>query len=86
MTAAAIKRVKEGIAAAGDVYDGLRLRAVRQIIEKTLNRLEAINQGHSEPKARSGLRRFASPLEARDCDLCLAGWCIDYSSCADWNS
>ncbi|ODH00124.1 glycerol acyltransferase [Nostoc sp. KVJ20] len=51
MTAAAIKRVKEGVAAASD-------RAVRQIIEKTLNRLEAINQGHSEPKASSGLRRF----------------------------
>ncbi|MFW9264512.1 lysophospholipid acyltransferase family protein [Nostoc sp. CALU 546] len=51
MTAAAIKRVKEGVAAASD-------RAVRQIIEKTLNHLEAINQGHSEPKASSGLRRF----------------------------
>ncbi|MGJ5630253.1 lysophospholipid acyltransferase family protein [Nostoc sp. CALU 1950] len=51
MTAAAIKRVKEGVAAASD-------RDVRQIIEKTLNHLEAINQGHSEPKASSGLRRF----------------------------
>jgi 1-acyl-sn-glycerol-3-phosphate acyltransferase len=51
LTAAAIKRVKEGVAAASD-------RAVRQIIEKTLNHLETINQGHSEPKASSGLRRF----------------------------
>ncbi|MDZ7954312.1 1-acyl-sn-glycerol-3-phosphate acyltransferase [Nostoc sp. DedQUE09] len=51
MSAAAIKRVKEGIAAASD-------RAVRQIIEKSLNRLEAISQGHSEPRANSGLRRF----------------------------
>ncbi|OYD95848.1 1-acyl-sn-glycerol-3-phosphate acyltransferase [Nostoc sp. 'Peltigera membranacea cyanobiont' 210A] len=51
MSAAAIKRVKEGVAAASD-------RAVRQIIEKTLNRLEAISQGHSEPRANSGLRRF----------------------------
>ncbi|MEH2045378.1 hypothetical protein [Nostoc sp.] len=58
LTTAAIKRVKEGVGAAGDVYDGLRLRAVRQIIEKTLNRLEAISQGHSEPRANSGLRRF----------------------------
>ncbi|MBD2242760.1 1-acyl-sn-glycerol-3-phosphate acyltransferase [Nostoc sp. FACHB-888] len=51
MTAASIKRVKEGVAAASD-------RAVRQIIEETLNRLEAINQGDSEPRANSGLRRF----------------------------
>ncbi|MEH2214297.1 lysophospholipid acyltransferase family protein [Nostoc sp.] len=51
MSAAAIKRVKEGVAAASD-------RAVRQIIEKTLNRLEAISQGHFEPRANSGLRRF----------------------------
>ncbi|MEH2178343.1 lysophospholipid acyltransferase family protein [Nostoc sp.] len=51
MNTAAIKRVKEGVAAAGS-------RAVRQIIEKTLNRLEAISQVHSEPRANSGLRRF----------------------------
>ncbi|MEH2171706.1 lysophospholipid acyltransferase family protein [Nostoc sp.] len=51
MSTAAIKRVKEGVAAASD-------RAVRQIIEKTLNRLEAISQGDSEPRANSGLRRF----------------------------
>ncbi|MEH1812269.1 MAG: 1-acyl-sn-glycerol-3-phosphate acyltransferase [Nostoc sp.] len=51
MSAAAIKRVKEGVAAAGD-------RVVRQIIEKTLNRLEAISQGYSEPRANPGLRRF----------------------------
>ncbi|MEH2208636.1 MAG: 1-acyl-sn-glycerol-3-phosphate acyltransferase [Nostoc sp.] len=51
MSTAAIKRVKEGVAAAGD-------RAVRQIIEKTLNRLEAIIQGHSEPRANPELRRF----------------------------
>ncbi|WP_322704352.1 hypothetical protein [Nostoc sp. DedQUE04] len=51
MSTAAIKRVKEGVAAASN-------GAVRQIIEKTLNRLKAISQGYSEPRANSGLRRF----------------------------
>ncbi|MBX9255217.1 1-acyl-sn-glycerol-3-phosphate acyltransferase [Desmonostoc muscorum CCALA 125] len=51
LTDATIERVKEGVAAAGD-------RAVRQIIEETLNHLDAINQENSEPRANPGLRRF----------------------------
>jgi 1-acyl-sn-glycerol-3-phosphate acyltransferase len=52
LTAASIKRVQEGVAAAGD-------RAVRSMIEETLNGLEAINQGHQEPRTKPWLRRFA---------------------------
>lgn len=51
LSAATIKRVQEGVAAASD-------RAVRLIIEETLNRLEAINQGDPEPRANPWLRRF----------------------------
>jgi 1-acyl-sn-glycerol-3-phosphate acyltransferase len=51
LTAATIKRVKEGLAAAGD-------RAVRHIIEETLNRLEVINQGHPQPIINGSIRRF----------------------------
>ncbi len=43
--------MQEGVTAAGD-------RAVRQTIEETLNGLEAINQGHQEPRAKAWLRRF----------------------------
>jgi 1-acyl-sn-glycerol-3-phosphate acyltransferase len=50
-TAASIKRVKEGIAAAGD-------RAVRDTIAETLNRLEEINHEHPEPRGKSWLRRL----------------------------
>lgn len=48
---ASIARVKEGVAAAGD-------RAVRQIVEETLNGLEATNQDNSEPRVNGWLRRF----------------------------
>ncbi len=48
---ASIARVKEGVAAAGD-------RAVRQIVEETLNGLEATNQDDSEPRVNGWLRRF----------------------------
>jgi 1-acyl-sn-glycerol-3-phosphate acyltransferase len=51
LTAASIKRVEEGVAAAGD-------RAVRSIIAKTLNRLEAINQKGSAPIVNGQVRRF----------------------------
>ncbi|BAY79490.1 putative acyltransferase (plasmid) [Nostoc linckia NIES-25] len=48
---ASIERVKEGVAAAGD-------RAVRQIVEKTLNHLEATNQEDCEPRVNGWVRRF----------------------------
>ncbi|WP_392531092.1 lysophospholipid acyltransferase family protein [Nostoc sp. C117] len=51
LTDTTIKRVKEGVAAAGD-------RAIRQTIDETLNRLETINQDHSEPRVSPGVRRF----------------------------
>ncbi|MEH2069527.1 MAG: 1-acyl-sn-glycerol-3-phosphate acyltransferase [Nostoc sp.] len=51
LTDASIQRVKEGVAAAGD-------RAVRRIVEETLNRLQAINQQDSQPRVNSWLRRF----------------------------
>ncbi|WGV24674.1 lysophospholipid acyltransferase family protein [Halotia branconii] len=50
LTDATIKRVKEGVAAAGD-------RAVRNTIEEILNRLEAIDQGHPEPRINATVRR-----------------------------
>lgn len=51
LTDASIERVKEGVAAAAD-------RAVRQIVEETLNRLEASNQEGCEPRVNGWLRRF----------------------------
>lgn len=51
LTDAAIKRVREGVAAAGD-------RAVREIIAKTLAGLEARYEGQIEPRVNGGIRRF----------------------------
>ncbi|MEA5620444.1 1-acyl-sn-glycerol-3-phosphate acyltransferase [Cronbergia sp. UHCC 0137] len=47
---AAIKRVKEGLAAASD-------RSVRQTIETVLHQLSSIDQQHSEPRVDSHIRR-----------------------------
>lgn len=51
LTDAAIKRVREGVAAAGD-------RAVRERITKTLAGLEARDEGQIEPRVNAGIRRF----------------------------
>jgi 1-acyl-sn-glycerol-3-phosphate acyltransferase len=51
LTDAGIKRVREGVAAAGD-------RAVREIIAKTLAGLEARAEGQIEPRVSAGIRRF----------------------------
>ncbi|MBD2446688.1 1-acyl-sn-glycerol-3-phosphate acyltransferase [Nostoc sp. FACHB-152] len=51
LDAAAIKRVKEGVAAASD-------RTVHYTIEQALTRLEAINQGHLEHLVNGSVRRF----------------------------
>ncbi|WP_414754596.1 lysophospholipid acyltransferase family protein [Anabaena sp. CCY 9910] len=51
LTTATIKRVREGVAAAGD-------RAVREIIAKTLAGLEARHEGQMEPRVNGGIRRF----------------------------
>ncbi|MFN6572112.1 1-acyl-sn-glycerol-3-phosphate acyltransferase [Dendronalium sp. ChiSLP03b] len=51
LTAASIKRVQEGVAAAGD-------RAVRHTIESILHRLEAIDREHPEPRVHAIVRRF----------------------------
>ncbi|MDB9375148.1 lysophospholipid acyltransferase family protein [Nodularia sphaerocarpa] len=51
MTLTTIKRVEEGVAAASD-------RAVRDTIEKTLHRLEAMAQGHRETRVHAMVRRF----------------------------
>jgi 1-acyl-sn-glycerol-3-phosphate acyltransferase len=50
LTAATIKRVKEGVAAAGD-------RTIREIIAKTLTQLEARTKEHPEPRVSAGIRR-----------------------------
>lgn len=50
LTAATIKRVQEGVAAASD-------RAVREMIAKILSRLEAMSQGHPEPRIHAMVRR-----------------------------
>ena len=50
LTAATIKRVEEGVAAASD-------RAVRHTIEEILPRLEAIAQGHPETRVHALVRR-----------------------------
>ncbi|BCL39451.1 lysophospholipid acyltransferase family protein [Nostoc sp. MS1] len=51
LTDAGIKRVQEGVAAAGD-------RSVREIIAKTLAGLEARHEGQIEPRVNAGIRRF----------------------------
>ncbi|ABA24052.1 Phospholipid/glycerol acyltransferase [Trichormus variabilis ATCC 29413] len=51
LTTATIKRVQEGVAAAGD-------RSVREIIAKTLAGLEARHEGQMEPRVDAGIRRF----------------------------
>lgn len=51
LTAATIKRVKEGVTAASD-------RTVREIIAKTLTQLEARTQEHPEPRVSGGIRRI----------------------------
>ncbi|MBD2343726.1 lysophospholipid acyltransferase family protein [Anabaena subtropica] len=51
LTTATIKRVQEGVAAAGD-------RSVREIIAKTLTGLEARHEGLIEPRVNAGIRRF----------------------------
>ncbi|MBD2500328.1 lysophospholipid acyltransferase family protein [Anabaena azotica] len=51
ITDAGIKRVREGVAAAGD-------RAVREIIAKTLAGLEARDEGQIEPRVNARIRRF----------------------------
>jgi 1-acyl-sn-glycerol-3-phosphate acyltransferase len=51
LTDAGIKRVREGVAAAGD-------RAVREIIAKTLAGLETRSEGQIEPRVSAGIRRF----------------------------
>ena len=51
ITDAGIKRVREGVAAAGD-------RAVREIIAKTLAGLEARDEGQIEPRVNAKIRRF----------------------------
>ncbi|HEY9801325.1 MAG TPA: 1-acyl-sn-glycerol-3-phosphate acyltransferase [Leptolyngbyaceae cyanobacterium] len=51
ITDAGIKRVREGVAAAGD-------RAVREIIAKTLAGLEARDKGQIEPRVNARIRRF----------------------------
>lgn len=51
LTAASIKRVQEGVAAASD-------RAVRHTIETILHRLEAIDREHPEPRVHASVRRF----------------------------
>lgn len=51
VTDASIKRVKEGLAAAGD-------GAVRQIIQETLNCLEATHQQNCEPRVNPWVRQF----------------------------
>ncbi|BAT54293.1 putative acyltransferase [Nostoc sp. NIES-3756] len=51
LTDAGIKRVQEGVAAAGD-------RAVREIIAKTLAGLEARHEGQIEPRVNAEVRRF----------------------------
>jgi 1-acyl-sn-glycerol-3-phosphate acyltransferase len=50
VTEAAIKRVYEGVAAAGD-------RSVRDKIEKTLQQLSAISQEQTEPRVHPSIRR-----------------------------
>ncbi|WP_414550550.1 lysophospholipid acyltransferase family protein [Anabaena sp. CCY 0017] len=50
LTAATIKRVQEGVAAASD-------RTVRRTIEEILPRLEAISQGHPETRVNAIVRR-----------------------------
>jgi 1-acyl-sn-glycerol-3-phosphate acyltransferase len=51
ITDAGIKRVREGVAAAGD-------REVREIIAKTLGGLEARDEGQIEPRVNAKIRRF----------------------------
>ncbi|WP_414575110.1 lysophospholipid acyltransferase family protein [Anabaena sp. CCY 9402-a] len=51
VTAATIKRVKEGVAAASD-------RAIRQMIADTLSELESIQKQNSPAGINSGIRRF----------------------------
>ncbi|MBD2360178.1 1-acyl-sn-glycerol-3-phosphate acyltransferase [Anabaena minutissima FACHB-250] len=51
VTAATIKRVKEGVAAASD-------RAIRQMIADTLSELESIQKQDSPARINSGIRRF----------------------------
>jgi hypothetical protein len=51
LTAAAIQRVKEGVAAASD-------RAVRQMIADTLSQLESIQSQNSPARSDAGIRRL----------------------------
>lgn len=51
ITDAGIKRVRQGVAAAGD-------RAVRETIAKTLAGLEARNEGQIEPRVNARIRHF----------------------------